>query len=400
MAQQLRQIKNVRLANKGQQNRNSCSFLFASDFNEMLCSGYTPLSKNPEVLAGIDKIADLVSSMTIHLRSNGKNGDERIKNALSRMIDISPNKYMTRKTFIYNIVKEMLITGNSVVMPLFENSYVDNLIPLPTSQISFVPEGYGYYILINGKKFSPDEVLHFPNNPKQPYPWKGNSYEVNLKTIVNTLAQAAETRNGFMKSKWKPSLIVKVDALVDGFGKPISRSKILQNYIESTEAGEPWLVPSDTFEIQEVKPLSLNDLAINDSVNIDKKTVAAVLGIPEFLVGVGNFNKDEWNNFISTKIKSICNIIEQEITKKLIINPDWYIRFNARSLYTYDISELSTVGANLYTRGIMTGNEVRDWVGSDPIEGLDELVILENYIPQGMIGDQKKLQGGGENNGS
>ena len=28
------------------------------------------------------------------------------------------------------------------------------------------------------------------------------------------------------------------------------------------------------------------------------------------------------------------------------------------------------------------------------LEGLDELVILENYIPQGMIGDQKKLEGG------
>ncbi len=203
-----------------------------------------------------------------------------------------------------------------------------------------------------------------------------------------------------MESKWKPSLIVKADALVDEFGKPIERSKILNDYIKSNEAGEPWLIPADTFEIQEVKPLSLNDLAINDSVNIDKKTVAAMLGVPEFLVGVGAFDKDEWNNFISTKIKPICNIIEQEITKKLIINPDWYVRFNSRSLYTYDITALSTVGSDMYTKGIMTGNEVRDWIGLDPLSGLDNLVILENYIPQEMIGDQKKLQEGGSDNGS
>lgn len=383
------------------QQKRSVAWLCSQEaFDTLTCQGYTNLAENPEIITAVNKIAKLIGSMTIQLMQNTDDGDVRIRNELSRKIDINPNENMTRSLFVQWIVSTLYLygAGNAVVWPQFRRGYLRDLKPVPPAMVSFIPDGiWDYRVQINGKEYDPDEVLHFVLNPGSYYPWRGQGLQVALKDVANNLKQAAATEKGFMQSKWKPSIIVKVDSLTEEFASPEGRSRLLHDYIDTTEAGEPWMIPAEQFSIEQIKPLSLSDLALADMVQLDKKTVASILGVPPFVLGVGDFHREEWNNFISSTIMPIAQMIEQELTKKLLYSPDYYFHFNPRSLYNYELRDMAAIADDQYIRGIMTGNEVRNWLGLSPVEGLNELVILENYIPRGMIGEQSKLnQIGGE----
>lgn len=380
--------------------KRSSAWLCSNDaFETLTCQGYTSLAHNPEIISGVGKIAKLIGSMTIHLMQNTEDGDVRVQNELSRKIDINPYSNMTRSLFIQWIVTTMYLygDGNAVVYPQFQRGYIRDLKPVPASMVSFIPDGlWDYTVVIGGKEYAPDEVLHFVLNPGNYYPWKGEGLHIALRDVANNLKQAAATEKGFMQSKWKPSIIVKVDALTEEFASPEGRSRLLSEYIGTSEVGEPWIIPAEQFQVEQIRPLSLSDLALSEMVELDKKTVASILGVPPFILGVGEFKREEWNNFISSTIMPVAQMIQQELTKKLLYSPDLYFTFNPRSLYNYELRDMAAIADDQYVRGIMTGNEVRNWLGLSPTEGLNDLVILENYIPRGMIGDQSKLIQNGE----
>lgn len=370
------------------------------DNDDIVTYGYTKLIDCPEVMSCIDIIARLISSMTVYLMENGENGDTRLKNGLSRKIDIDPNSSMTRSTFMYWIVKTLMIYGNAVVFPITSsnesNGYIEELIPIAHTRVRYEKDidSYGYHVIIDNKAYESEDVLNFVLNPKEARPWEGEGFKVSLKDVTFNLKQAGVTKRQFMSSKFKPSVIVRVDGMIDDFKDGDMKQIIIDDYVKGSKQGEPWLIPAQQFDVKEIRPLTLNDLAINSSVEIDKRTVASIFGVPTFVLGIGTYNNDEWNNFISSRIMPIAQSIEQELTKKLLVSPNWYFKFNSRSLYAYDLKELSDIALNSYKSGLMLGNEARDWMNLSPLAGLDELVILENYIPLDKVGDQEKLNGG------
>ena len=381
-----------------EQKRSSIGYVMGADFDNLCCGDYVSLDKCPEIMTACKRISELIGSMTIHLMNNTEKGDVRIQNELSRKIDIDPINTMTRSHWMQAIVMNLLLygDGNSVVVPHTYGGIIQSLEPIAASRVTFMQKATSYrdyYILIDGVQRRPSDLLHFVYNPDKMFLWMGRGVTATIKEVASNLKQARATEKGFMDSKYKPALVVKVDGLIDEFSSPEGRQKILDSYVKASNVGEPWLIPAEQFQVEQVKPLSLKDLAIDSTMELDKRTVAAIFGIPPFVLGVGAFNREEWNNFINTTLMSIVKGIEQELTRKLILNPKWYLRMNVLSLLDYDLSTISSVFAAFGDRGWVNGNEARDRIGMNPVDGLDKYLVLENYIPTDQSDKQKKISG-------
>lgn len=370
----------------------------SATWNILCGEAYKPIMQCPEVQICIGVYADLIASMTLRLMRNTEKGDVREKNELSRLLDIEPNRYMTHMVFFQTLVRALMENGNQITYPTYRDGYLSELKPLKPAEVTLHAEGLDdYAIVYRGRKLRPDEVLHFILNPDPNAPWNGQGYKVHLKDIVKSLRRANATKQAIQESP-APSIIVKVDGLTEEFKSAEGRAKLGAQFLDASENGRPWFIPAEAFAVEQVKPLTMNDLAIKASLELDKRAIAALFGIPPFLVGIGDFKLDEYQHFVTTRLMAVARIIEQTMTRGLLYSPDLYLSFNPRSLYNYSLTDLVSVGTQMIDHMAMRRNELRDWLGLPPDAEMDELLALENYIPASRLGDQEKLKGGGDGN--
>ena len=358
--------------------------------------GYHSLLESPEVGACIDRIAAIISSATIYLMRNTAKGDERVRNRLSRFVDVTPWPDMaTRQVWMDWIVTTLLGPGdgNAFVLPRTRRlgSEFAALEPMPGASAISDVGGRSYTIRWKEAVYEPDEVLHFRLHADPLYPWKGRGYRVQAERLADSLQMSEAAKENLSSPDYKPPLIVSVDADSD-LADPEKREAFRKAYLEDgpEEKGKPWIIPAGLVKIDQLKPLSLNDLAIKDTMELDKRTIAAIFGVPPFLVGVGEFDQDAYNNFIRTVVVPICTGIAQQLTDKLLESDEMYFKFNDRRLYAYDMRDIVELDLQMSDRGFVNGDEAREDSGRDPA-GLTEYKVLENYIPYDMTSKQKKL---------
>ena len=362
--------------------------------------GYHRLVDAPEVSACINRMSAIISSATIQLVENTDKGDKRIRDGLSRLVDIDPwPGVATRSVWMDWIVSTMLGEGdgNAFVLPEIEGGKFAALTPMPGACAIPTDNPNEYYVSWRGQRYHPSEVLHFRLFSDPLCPWRGRGYRVQAQRVVDALDKTDAVKQALSNPDFKPPLCVFVNSGVD-FSVAKNRENFRQEFLTDSKDGKPWILPADLVKIEQVKPLTLADLAIKDTIELDKRTVASLYGVPPFLLGIGSYNASEYNSFIRTVILPIAVGIEQELTAKLLESDKRYFRFNRRRLYDYDLKTLIDIDNSMADRGYLNGDEVREDADRDPA-GLTEFKILENYIPYDMSANQKKLTEEGDNAG-
>ena len=372
-------------------------------FRDWVENGYTSLDKNIEVKTCIKKIAELISSMTIHLYANTEQGDIRVINGLSRRIDIDPWRYGTRKTLIYKVVEELLYTGNSILIPRYDmEGNLEELMPISSAEVSFLHDAnYGYSMNYRDKRYNYDEFIHFVFNPDSRKPWVGQSFQVFLKDILQNLKDSQQIKRDFYTKHFKPNIIFTIEADSEEMQTSEGRQGVFDKWLNNPP-GMPYLIPGDLIQAQVVPSLHLKDIAINESVQLDKQAIANLFGIPLFVLGAGAWHQTEYNAFIDATIAPIAQGLAQELTRKIILSPHMYVKFNLQSIRAYDLNSLLSSLYQGKGLGVFTANEIRIIAGFEPIDKpeMNEFTLLENYLPAGDLGNQKKLNtGGGEKDG-
>lgn len=367
--------------------------------SEELPEEYVSIDRNEVVRRCIHRIADTVSNMTIMLMSNGDYGDTRIHNQLSRKLDICPYRELTRKQFLYSIVQDMALYGNAIALPHVNASgLLEGIERIPYQGYQIVSDGDWYAVIIRGKRYYPDEVLHFILNPSESKPYFGLGYSNMILSLLKNIAQANRTKTNFLRNKWKPSIVISCESSGEEIQDKELRENLLESYTQNMEEGKPWLIPAGEISVEKIQPLTLKDLAIQEGLTLDIQSVGACMGISPSMLGIGKYSTEEHNSFISTTVMSFGQIIQQELTMKIIESEKMYIKLNARSLMQYSLSEKVAFVKEMIGGGLLNRNEGRNEFDYSPVdgEGMNDYTVLENYLQVKDLSKQKKLKQGGD----
>jgi hypothetical protein len=268
----------------------------------------------------------------------------------------------------FGVIRQLYLTVKSLV--LFGDAFYEkngtNLLWIPTGSIDYEYEGgeLHYYIQsIEGRKeISKDKIVHF-QMPENDLKGKGVLHKLSSEIYLDKYMLMSLI--SYYKNAMYPRYLI---------GLQDANREEIKN-IEMRMADLFYSAPNGIMLINK-KPEKVelkSDLPIEETMKLYEflaKRISAVVGIPLYRLGIGNFDEAQERKFYREVVRVYQEIIEETLWKQA----KFQIEFLPQAKGLVYLSELVDAVQN----GILTPNEARHILGLPPVEsdGADDLILI------------------------
>lgn len=349
------------------------------------------------VFACVELLSQTISTLPLQVYKEDEKGG-RIPDKKSRLwmlLNECPNAWMTPCEFLSTMVTNRMLKGNAYAQIVRDGTGEPvALIPLSPEQmeVSVVEGGEVYTYYQDGviSVIAPENMIH----------WKGlgNGF-IGLSKLdymrasANEAINAQDNATALYGMSSKPTGVLQTDQALDD--KQIQALKARFNGMATKKSTGLYVVDRGLKYTQ--MSLTPADAQLLETRKFSVEEICRWFGVPGVLVGAsgqttwGSGIQQVVEGFHKFTVSPLCTQLEQALSRRLVpIGASTVIEFQYDAFLRSTPEARSAYYQAMVSCGAMTRNEIRRLENLPPVEGGDELTVLENYKPVGSTDPDKE----------
>lgn len=316
---------------------------------------------------------------------------------LERRMQYKPNDYMDTTKFLYRLATILSVNTTAFIIPLYNEDYVTirgyyPLLPQQTELIDVGGEAWLRYTFGNGEKaaieFSRVGVL-------TQYQFKNDFFGDGNAPLMSTLSLMDIQKQG-MEEAIKQSANIRFMAKLGQTMRPEDikkeRDRFSADNLSADNASGMMMFDAKYSDVKQIdsKPFIID----SEQMNHIKTNVFNYFGVSEDIIQ-NKFTEETFNAFYEGKVEPFAIqlglvMTNMTFTDNEVAHGNEIMFTSNRLAYASNSTKLS-MSQQLFDRGILSRNEIREIWQMSPIEDGDKRYIRKEYAEESEIGTPKEI---------
>lgn len=342
--------------------------------------------ENDVYRSAVDAIARNAAKLkAVHTVTYGGNRQPSNDRRLQRLLQVSPNEFMSAYDLIYKLASQFYLNNNSyAVLDWNERGQLAGIYPVNYSHVDFAAdEAGGLYVKFtfrNGRQgiFAYDDVIHLRRH------FNGNELLGDDNRALDAALELAHTQNQGLVNSIKASAnlrgILKFAQLLSKTKLQEAKDAFVRDFLSISNDGGVVAVDNQMEYIpMENKPVNLDD----GQLQLVRDKIYNYLGVSEKIV-TSSYSEDEFAAFYESTIEPLATQMSLEFTRKIfndreqafgnqIVFESGRLQFSSNATKVNLIKELMPLG-------LLTVNQALEILNLAPIEDGDRRLQTLNVV--------------------